>query len=74
MFKDNLSLHKGIYPVEIIKRGIRVFRALADISCVNQGKCLRVKFKGEDKQSLETLKQEFANYLIYLIQLQKTKL
>lgn len=62
----SLKLNKSLYHLAAIKKAIKAYAHLADISLVKLKNYYLVKFNSVDTQIKVVLKDEFCNYMLAL--------
>ncbi len=62
----NLKLSRSLYHLVAIKKAIKAYSHLADISLIKLKKHYLIKFKSVNNQFKLILKDEFCNYVLAL--------
>lgn len=66
-----IALDQRIYPKHVIERAIQIYSNVAHMEIVNQTDTLINVSLGDSNVDSQLLKNEFCNYLIYLISYQE---
>lgn len=62
-----INFHKKIYDIKAIKSAIRAYKDLAGFEVKEDGRYIRVLIKNIDKGIKNIIKDEFCNYVLYLM-------
>ena len=62
-----VKLNKKLYKLKAIKSAIKTYRQLADFNLKTKGKYFEVSIKNIDKDVENIIKDEFCNYILFLI-------
>lgn len=62
-----IKFDKKIYKVRAIKLAIKEYRNLADFSLRQKKDCIEVEIKNIDKDIKDIIKDEFCNYVLFLM-------
>jgi His-Xaa-Ser system protein HxsD len=69
-----IFLDKEIYPPKVVKKALKEFPLSLNFTVSEKKEGFLITFKDKKKEIVEQVKNEFCNYLIYLIQLTNTLL
>jgi len=62
-----IKFSKGVYGQKAIKLAIKEYRNLADFNLRQKKDCTEVEIKNIDKDVKDIIKDEFCNYVLFLM-------
>ncbi len=62
-----ISFSKNLYNLKAVKSAIKEYQNLADFNLRQKGNYIQVELKNIDKEVRQIIKDEFCNYVIFLM-------
>jgi len=65
--KITVKFNKNLYNFKAIKLAIKEYQSLANFNLDQKGNYIRVELKDIDKEVIQIIKDEFCNYVLFLM-------
>jgi len=62
-----ISFNKNLYNLKAVKSAIKEYQNLADFNLRQKGNYIQVELKNTDKEVRQIIRDEFCNYVIFLM-------